>query len=190
MIRWHCLLDTGSAWHAIRSVMEDSMKRLYYLTDQLDYAEHISEELVRNGIDFNQIHVLSKGSGGLVTRHLNGLNIFDRLERVRRALNGLLIGLLMAAMALLFGHFGLGLVYSGIAQFALVVLLLLFSTWVGNLVSFTPENVHLRHFHREINAGRYLLMIDVGVHQERSVHSLIDCLNEAQYSGADEQLLS
>ena len=166
------------------------MKRLYYLTEQLDYAEHISDELVRNGIDINQIQVLSKGSGSLVTRHLNGLNIFDRLERLRRALNGLLIGLLLAAIALLFGHFGLGLVYSGMAQFASVVLLLLFSTWIGTMVSFTPENVHLRYFHREINAGRHLLMVDVDHHQERNVHSLIGFLNEAQYRCEEEQYLS
>ena len=163
------------------------MKRLYYLTDQIEYAEHISAELIVNGIDAHQIHVLSKDSGGMITRHLNGLNIFARLDFIRGALNGLLIGLLISLTALLLAHFLFGYEFSGFAQFGFVMLLLLFGTWVGGLVGFLNENIQLRRFHREINEGRHLLMIDVGVHQERAVHTLIASLNQAQYSGEDAQ---
>jgi len=165
------------------------MKRLYYLTDQIEYAEHISAELIVNGIDAHQIHVLSKDSGGMITRHLNGLNVFARLDFIRGALSGLLIGLLIALTALLLGHFFFGFDFSGFAQFGFVVLLLLLGTWVGGLVGFSNENIHLRRFQREIKEGRHLLMIDVGVHQERTVHTLIALLNEAQYGGEDDHVI-
>ncbi|WP_320823356.1 hypothetical protein [Reinekea sp.] len=165
------------------------MKRLYYLTDQIEYAEHISAELMVNGIDAHHIHVLSKDSGGMVTRHLNGLNVFERLDFIRGALNGLLIGLLVAVTALVIGHARFGYDYSGIAQFGFCALLLLFGTWIGGLIGFASANRHLRRFHREINEGRHLLMIDVGVHEESAVHTLIALLNEAQYSGEDDQVI-
>ncbi|WP_320821891.1 hypothetical protein [Reinekea sp.] len=165
------------------------MKRLYYLINQIEYAEHISAELIVNGIDANHIHVLSKDSNGMATRQLNGLNMCERFDFIRGALNGFLIGLLIFLTALLIGHFTLGYDYSGSAQFISVVVLLLLGTCTGAVIGFSNENIHLRRFQGAINEGRHLVMIDVGAHQERTVHTLVALLSKAQYSGEDDQVI-
>jgi hypothetical protein len=165
------------------------MKRLYYITDEIDYAEHISNELTDNGIDSHHIHVLSKNESGVVTHHLNGPNIFERVDFIRGALNGMVIGLLVAIIALFIGRFVMSYDISGLGQVAMLCLLMLFGSWVGGLVGFANENIHLRRFHQQIKEGRHLMMIDVKVSEEKLVHRIIEHLNEAQFSGEDDHVL-
>ncbi|MDX1344096.1 MAG: hypothetical protein R3309_03520 [Reinekea sp.] len=165
------------------------MKRLYYITDQIDYAEHISEELTKNGIDSHHIHVLSKNESGVVTHHLNGPNLFERVDFIRGALNGLVVGMLIGIVSLFIGRFFMDFGFSGIAQVAMLCLMMLFGSWVGGLVGFSRENAHIRRFHAQIEKGRHLMMIDVSAKEERLVHRIIEHLNEAQYGGEDEHVL-
>ncbi len=165
------------------------MKRLYYITDKMDYAEHISEQLTDNGISSHHIHVLSKNENGVVTHHLNGPNLFERVDFIRGAVNGLVAGLLMSIAALFMGRFILNLDFSGMAQFGMICLLMLFGSWVGGLVGFARENHHLRRFHQQIEKGRHLMMIDVSASEEHLVHRIIEHLNEAQYGGEDQHVL-
>lgn len=165
------------------------MKRLYYITDEIDFAEHISQELSANGIDAHHIHVLSKNEAGVVTHHLNGPNLFERLDFIRGGINGLVVGMLLAIVSLFVGRFFFGMAFNGVGQIALLCLMMLFGTWVGGLIGFTHENRHLRRFHDQIEQGRHLMMIDVKPSEERTVHLIIEQLNEAQFSGEDEHVL-
>lgn len=165
------------------------MKRLYYITEEMDYAEHISGQLTENGIDSHHIHVLSKNEAGVVTHHLNGPNLFQRVDFIRGALQGLVVGILVGIVALFVGRFVFEFGFSGMAQVALMCLMMLFGSWVGGLVGFTHENRHLRRFHDQIEQGRHLIMIDVKSKEERLVHQIIEHLNEARFSGEDDHVL-
>lgn len=165
------------------------MKRLYYITESIDYAEDISKHLTESGIDKHHIHVLSKNEAGVVTHHLNGPNLFERVDFIRGAVQGLVVGLMMGIGALFFGRYLFEFGFSGLAQVAMLCLMMLFGSWVGGLVGFTQENRHLRRFHEQIEKGRHLMMIDVKSSEEHMVHMVIDHLNEAQFGGEDEHVL-
>ena len=165
------------------------MKRLYYITDQIENAEHISDELSNNGIDRHHIHVLSKNETGVATHHLNGPNLFERVDFFRGALNGLLIALLVGILGLIIARFLWGWSTIGLPQFALLTLLMLFGSWVGGLIGFAHENIHLRRFHREVEEGRHLMMIDVQPSEERLVRRIIEHLAEATFTGEDKHIL-
>lgn len=165
------------------------MKRLYYLTDEMDYAEHISDELTHNGIDSHHIHVLSKNEAGVVTHHLHGPNLIERVDFVRGAVRGLVAGLMVGIVILFVSRFAFEFAMGGFAQIATLCFFMLFGTWVGGLVGFAHENKHLRRFHEQIDLGRHLIMIDVSRSEEHLVHRIIEQLNEAQFSGEDEHVL-
>ena len=165
------------------------MKRLYYLTDQIEYAEHISAQLTANGIDAHNIHVLSKNEKGVVTHHLNGPNLFERVDFMRGAFNGLVAGFGVAMTALFVGRFLLAVELNPTMQIAMMSLLMLFGSWVGGLIGFARENHHLRRFNAQIEKGRHLMMIDVSGAQEQHVHRIIEFSNEAQYGGEDQHVL-
>jgi len=165
------------------------MKRLYYITDEIDYAQHISEQLTFNGIDSHHIHVLSKNEQGVVTHHLNGPNILERVDFIRGALNGMVSALMIAVVLLFIGRFVMEMTITGTAQVGFLALLMLFGTWLGGIIGFANENIHLRRFHEQIEKGRHLMMIDVSASEEKLVHRIIDHLNEAQFSGEDEHVL-
>lgn len=165
------------------------MKRLYYLTEEIDFAEHISKELSANGIDAHHIHVLSKNEAGVVTHHLQGPNLFERLDFIRGGLNGLVAGLMIGIVALFAGRLLFDMSVTGLGQIAMLCLMMLFGTWIGGFIGFTQENKHLRRFHEQIEQGRHLMMIDVKPDEERLVHRVIEHLNEAQFSGEDKHVL-
>lgn len=165
------------------------MKRLYYLTDEINHAEHISHELSVNGIDRHHIHVLSKNEAGVVTHHLQGPNLFERVDFIRGALQGLVVGLLLGILVLFVSRWGFDFGFTSVAQLAMLCLMMLFGSWLGGMIGFTQENRHLRRFHEQIEQGRHLIMIDVSASEERRVHRIVDRLQEAQFSGEDAHVL-
>ncbi|WP_040557620.1 hypothetical protein [Reinekea blandensis] len=165
------------------------MKRLYFLTEEMNHAEHISTELSANGIDAHHIHVLSKNEAGVVTHHLQGPNLFERVDFIRGALQGLVVGLLIGIATLFAGRLFFELDFTVVGQLATLGLMMLFGTWLGGLIGFTQENRHLRRFHAQIDQGKHLIMVDVKASEERRVHRIIEHLNEAQFSGEDVHVL-
>lgn len=165
------------------------MKRLYFLTDEMDHAEHISDELSANGIEQHHIHVLSKNEAGVVTHHLHGPNLFERVDFIRGALQGLVVGLLLGIVVLFIGRLMFDFGFTAVAQLAMLCLMMLFGSWLGGLIGFTQENRHLRRFHAQIEKGRHLIMVDVKRSEEKQVHRIVDYLQEAQFSGEDSHVL-
>ena len=165
------------------------MKRLYYLTEDMDFAEHISAVLTSSGISEHHIHVLSKDEAGVTTHHLHGPNILERVDFVRVALNGMGIGMMLAIITLFVARILLDVSMTMAGQIGSMALLMLFGTWLGGMIGFTQENRHLRRFHEQIEKGRHLIMIDVHPQEEPKVHRIIELLNEAEFSGEDEHVL-
>ncbi len=151
------------------------MKRLYYLTGNLDSTERISADLHREGISDWHFHVLSKDEAGLYKRHVHSANFIHKLDMVRYAERGALIGFVVAlvatayvVMAEPFGSSVSGLVYVAIFGF-----ITLFGAWVGGLSGIAKENQQIAAYHDEIAAGKYLLLIDVHATEEDRVKALL-----------------
>lgn len=160
------------------------MKRLYYLTADLDSTEQISADLHREGISDWHFHVLSKDEAGLYKRHVHSANFIHKLDVVRYAERGAIIGFILALIATAyviiaepFGSAVSGLVYTAIFGF-----ITLFGAWVGGLTGIATENQQIAAYHAEIEAGKYLLLIDVRPTEEEQVQRLLATKHpEAQY---------
>ncbi len=160
------------------------MKRLYYLTGDLDSTEQISSDLHREGISDWHFHVLSKDDAGLYKRHVHSANFIHKLDVVRYAERGAIVGFMLALMATAyviiaepFGPSTSGLVY--VAVFGFITL---FGAWVGGLSGIATENQQIAAYHAEIEAGKYLLLIDVRPTEEERVRQLLSNKHpEAQY---------
>ena len=139
------------------------MQRLYYLADDIEVTERVSEALHREGISDWNFHVLAKDEAGLYTHHVHSATPYQQLDIVR---TGQRWGLIGGAIGLL-----AGLVCRELQPFpwetthVIVAMMMLiggfFGAWQGGMIGLTRENYKIAPFHDDIEAGRYLLMVDV-----------------------------
>lgn len=164
------------------------MRRLYYLTRSLDSTESISRDLHEEGISNWRFHVVSKDEAGLYKRHIHSANYLQKLDIIRSAEVGALIGfgfgLAMSAALMTTAMFGSDLswmVYAGV-----VAVFALFGSWVGGIWGLGHENYKIRQFHDALEAGRYLIMIDVHRDEKNELKALMARRHpEAQLMGVD-----
>ncbi|MEN8261028.1 MAG: hypothetical protein ABFS02_10655 [Pseudomonadota bacterium] len=152
------------------------MKRMYYLTPNLDSTEQISKDLHEEGITDWNFHVHSKDEAGLYKRHIHSANYIHKLDIVRYGERGAVLGFLISLGAVAyvmtaqpFGPDGGG----ALAYVAICGFLTLFGAWVGGLAGLTHENQKIAMFHDEVERGKYLLLIDVRTDEEEKVKTLM-----------------
>ncbi len=151
------------------------MRRLYYLADNLDIVDEIAKILQRAGISDWNFHVLSKDDAGLYTHHLHSATPLHRRDVIRTGERGALLGFGVGLLAAIFSMLLLELspVHSMVVFGIAVVLPTLFGAWAGGLVGLSLENHKVARFHRDIEAGRALLMIDVEPAHETRIQNLM-----------------
>jgi hypothetical protein len=169
------------------------MKRLYYLTKNLDSTEQISNDLHDAGITDWNFHVYSKNEKGLFKRQIHSANIIQKTDIVHSVEKSVLVGLgvgLLAALVLsqipihgTLPSFGilLGIFIAGI----------LLGAWHGTLFGVQNENIKLRPFHDKITQGYYLIMVDVSAKQVEQVKELMRKNHpEAQFCSEDRTFVT
>ena len=151
------------------------MRRIYYLTDTIDSTEKISTNLHQAGISDWNFHVLSKDEAGLYRRHIHSANPLQKLDIIRNAERGGVIGFGASVLATLYvvtvEPFGANL--SGLVYVAIFGFITLFGAWLGGLVGLSRENQKIAQYHDEIEAGKFLVMIDVKAGEESRVQDLM-----------------
>ena len=151
------------------------MKRLYYLTDNIDSTEQISNDLHAAGITDWNFHVLSKDEAGLYKRHIHTANYAQKLDIVRNAERGALLGLVAAILTVMFikssGRFGSN--PGGMFYVAIIGFITLFGAWAGGLAGIARENRKIACYHDDIEAGKFLIMIDVKAGKADEVRGLM-----------------
>lgn len=160
------------------------MKRIYYLTDNIDSAEHISNDLHEAGITDWNFHVLSKDEAGLYKRHIHSASYLQKLDIVRDAERGAMLGAVAGLIVTWFiassQMFGANV--GALAYLAIFAFIALFGAWLGGLVGLTQENQKIAFYHNDIEAGKYLILIDVKAGQEEHVKALMQRKHpEAQF---------
>ncbi len=162
------------------------MKRLFYLVDELDSLEEISEDLHEHGVSDWRFHVLSKNEAGLYTRHVHSASILDRTDLARFTERGAIAGALFA------GAFIITNLFVGVLQLptAAWVALFLFATGMGAFLAgfggITAENYRIRKFHDAVEKGRHLVMVDVYREDEETMKRLMaENHPEAELQGED-----
>ncbi|QXP90804.1 hypothetical protein KW114_01145 [Methylococcus capsulatus] len=151
------------------------MKRLYYLADNLDSVERISDALHKEGISDWNFHVISKDQAGLYRRHIHSANFIQKSDAVRYAERGAMVGFLFSVLGSVwvateqpFGPDMGGIVYLAIFGFVT-----LFGVWVGGLMGMATENQKISAYHDQIEAGKHLILIDTRPQEEDRVRELM-----------------
>lgn len=147
------------------------MKRLYYLTSNIDSAEQISDDMHSHGVTDWRFHVLSKDEAGLFSHHIHSANTFQRTDLIRYVERGLMCG---CAVGLLFT---IPLYYLQEFTFntwlATAGFCILFSSWCGGIGGISQENYKIQRFHKDIEAGKYLIMVDVPKTEEELIRKVM-----------------
>jgi hypothetical protein len=139
------------------------MRRLYYLTEDLEATQRIAQTLQKAGLKMWNFHVLSKDDAGLYERRIHSGNPIHSRDLIRSgergALIGFAIGLWLGVIAVMV--LDLSANAETIMQLAITLVPTLFGAWLGGLVGLSNENYKIQRFHGELESGRHLLMIDI-----------------------------
>lgn len=151
------------------------MKRMYYLTSNLDSTVRISNDIHTAGITDWHFHVISKDEAGLYRRHVHGASLLQKQDVIRYGERGAIAGFILALLATgyamateVFGSEVTGFIY--VAMFGFITL---FGAWLGGLIGLATENQAIAQFHGAIDRGDYLILIDVRRGQEDSIARLM-----------------
>ncbi len=151
------------------------MKRLYYLTDNIEAAEQLSERLHKDGITDWNFHVLGKDKANIVKHHLHSTTPLQELDIIRSGergvITGLAVGMLFVAVMMMTSNFGQNVHWLWLA--AAVGFFASFGAWVGGLIGISSVNYKIKKFHNHIEVGQYLLLIDVETLQKPLIESIV-----------------
>lgn len=162
-------------------------ERHYYLVENLNTVDDVVQELEMMGIGFGRYHVWSKDEGGVKKLHLHATSPIESSDLIhlgeRGALLGMTIGLLLALTLVILQPFG-ELEVGWFGFIVVTVLISCFGAWVGGLAGLGSENYRLRKFHKAIEKGQYLLLIDLHQDEEEVVaNSLKSHFPTIKYQG-------
>ena len=162
------------------------MKRLFYLVDQIDSVEEISEDLHNHGITDWRFHILSKDAAGMFTRQLHGASILDKTDIVRWVERGALLGGGIAITIMLFGVLTGLYALPASAWLALVTFGVFAGGGIAGFGGITADNYRVRPYHEALEHGDYLVMVDVYKEDESEMKRLMEKNHpEARLQGED-----
>jgi hypothetical protein len=169
------------------------MKCLYYLAPSLNSTHHISAELRAAGIGDGLLHVVSRDEAGLAEQCIPSSNYLETLDLLRDGCIGsgvgLIIGVIGAWVLKVCAPFGPHI--PGSVYLATVAAATLFGAWEGGLTGIATENLKLAEFHRDIEAGRYLMLVYAPRGREARVRWLVRAAHpEAQLAAIDRHFLN
>ena len=151
------------------------MKCLYYLSPTLDISKRVSDDLHEAGVLGWYIHVISKDESGLNQKHIHSSNYLETLDLYRGTTVGgaigFLVSLILIALAVKFEPFGFPL--STTIYLVIVVFFTLFGIWEGGLYGVDSENRKIRPFHKEISAGKFLVLVYAAKEEESKIKEMM-----------------
>ena len=167
------------------------MKRLFYLVDSIDSVEEISDDLHDNGVTDWRFHIISKDEAGLFNHRLHSASILDRTDLPRFVERGVLIGALAGVLVVGILSLVVGLTMPMGAWIALFAFSVVAGGWLAGFGGIQTENYRIRQFHDDIEAGKYLVMVDVRRQDEREMKRLMSLRHpEAVLRGEDSSFNS
>jgi hypothetical protein len=169
------------------------MKCLYYVAPDLEDTRSVAADLRDAGVMDWLMHVISEDEAGLRREQINSGNYLETTDVLRDGIIGANLGLIGAVLAaglvMMFEPFGMDT--PKIAYLFLLVFFTLFGAWVGGLIGLNQENRKIRRFSRDIEAGRYLVLLYVLKEQEGEVRRLMaERYAEAELVAVDRHILN
>ena len=163
------------------------MKRLYYLVDEIDTVDNVSDVIHDAGITDWNFHVLSKDKAGLKSHRLHSTNAIHESDFIRSGERGAMAGVIAGTFAAV--AVGLSSWFMQDVNWMALTLIVFVCTvtgaWVGGMKGISAENVKISQFHDEIEQGKYLVMIDVRKKDEARISHIMQNLVDAKSAGSD-----
>jgi len=165
------------------------MVRLFYLVSSIDSAKEISDDLHQNGVTDWRFHIVSKDEAGLYTHQLHTASVLDRTDLPRFVERGAIAGLVLA-LAFIVPLALLEVVnMPAAAWIALFIFVIVAGAWVGGFGGIQSENYRIQPFHKDIEAGKYLIMVDTPKQYISKVKELMTKNHpEAELQGKDSSI--
>lgn len=148
-------------------------RRLYVICPDLKAAQQTMNDLLLARIDEGHIHVLARR--GAPMEGLHEANVLQKTDLVHGAELGLVIG---GACGLVLGAVLVFVPLLGV-QLQLVTILItvpggaLFGTWASSMAAASVPNTKLLVFSKDIDEGRYLMMVDVPFRRVKEIQTLL-----------------
>ena len=152
------------------------LKRLYLVADSIEATSAATERLREAGIDDRYLAVVSRDAAGLRLNGIPGAPLHEHLDVIHTGLR----------RALLFGAVGLaaGLGMMVVQPFPwpteawhvaiLTAFTGCFGAWQGGMLGLSREHYRLEPFHEDLEAGHYVMMVDVPPDRESAVEQAVD----------------
>lgn len=162
------------------------MKRLFYVVDSIDSVDEISEDLHSHGVSDWRFHIISRDEAGLYRHHLHTASVLDRTDLPRFVERGVLIGAVAGVLVMGILSLIVGLNLPTGAWIALFAFAVVAGGWLAGFGGIQSENYRIRRFHDDIEAGKYLVMVDVPQKDEQEMKRLMGMRHpEAVLRGED-----
>jgi hypothetical protein len=170
-----------------------AMKRLYYLVDDLETTEQVSNALHTAGVTDWNFHAVSRDEAGLYQHHIHSAATYQQLDFIytgeRWAMAGAGIGLLVGIICEAVQPLPVHVDWLTVALFTLVCAG--FGAWLGGMVGFSRENYKLAPFHEQIEAGKTLVFVDAPKAQIGTLQSLLrNRFPKVEYLGMDSPFIN
>lgn len=161
-------------------------RRLYFLLPDVGSAKQVMRKMLLAGIEERHMHFLAKR--GTPLPDLPEANVLQKTDIVHGAQLGAMIGgvsgIIGGILMVVFPTDGVTLKLVTILIAALLGAF--FGTWFASLAGSAVPNTHLKAFHREIENGKVLMMIDAPLGKVEAITDLINsCHPEIIDGGID-----
>ncbi|PWK49908.1 DUF1269 domain-containing protein [Pleionea mediterranea] len=159
------------------------MIRLYFLVPDFKNTQNIVNELQDYGLDEHHIHIVGKDHERLEKAHLHEAGLAETTDLIPALKRGLLFGgttgFLAGIVAITFPP--AGLVFGGGAVLGLSAAGAGFGAWMSSMIGVSVNDLGVEHFQKQIDQGKYLLLVDV----ERDLFKPVEELVRSHHPEAD-----
>ncbi|UTA47291.1 hypothetical protein L1F30_14105 [Simiduia sp. 21SJ11W-1] len=135
------------------------MQRLYYLADNIQAAEHLTEDLQSQGVTRNHVHLVAANDAELERHRMPTASPLETTDLLPAGEGGLLVGASLGLVACV-GLYLTGWVDSTLAYLGLFLFCTGFGAWLGGFVGINKRHYKLEQFEGAIRNGHVLVMID------------------------------
>lgn len=166
------------------------MRRLYYLTDNAHCVQAVADDLPNWGLSDWHFHVINNDENSRRKHQIHSESSLQQRDIVHAGERGALIGLASGVGAVLATVLFLPILESvgQLAYTAIIFLCTMFGAWSGGMFGMHDENHKIRRFHKDIESGKHLIMLDVRRKQVAKVKVAMQHHVDAHAAGADASL--
>ncbi|MGI9324877.1 MAG: magnesium transporter [Pseudomonadales bacterium] len=164
------------------------MLRHYFVSDDLDDLENIEIELEKRGVTTPHIHVLSLDDTATENHHnLHDVSSFMKKDFWHSGWIGAVVGIWGAIAVLAVTYFaGWADTAAGWIPFIFLSIIVLgFCTWEGGFIGIQKTNVNFKRFEDQLNEGKHIFFVDVGLDQEKVLEEVVSRHPKLQLAGTE-----